>query len=95
MTPKERDEIKLLDKSRGRRIAAGSGTQPNEVNRLVKQFDSVQKMTQQMSGLGMKGKMAAARDLGRGMGGMQGLSTKGSTKTKSIKSGFKPRKKRR
>ena len=95
MTPVERDEIKLLDKSRSRRIAAGSGTQPNEVNRLVKQFDAVQKMTQQMSGLGMKGKMAAARDMGRGIGGMGGMPTKGSTRTQSVKSGYKQRKKRR
>ncbi|MEE2895086.1 MAG: signal recognition particle protein [Planctomycetota bacterium] len=93
MTPRERDEIKLLDKSRARRIAAGSGTQPNEVNRLTKQFDAVQKMTQQMSGLGMKGRMAAARQLGAG--GMPGMSTKGSTKTRSVKSGYKQRKKRR
>ena len=61
MTPAERDEVKVLDKSRNRRIAAGSGTQPHEVNRLVKQFDAVQKMTQQMAGMGMKGRMAAAR----------------------------------
>ncbi len=95
MTPREREEIKLLDKSRSRRIASGSGTQPNEVNRLVKQFDSVQKMTQQMSGMGMKDRMAAARGMTGGMGGMPGLPGKGSTRTRSVKSGYKQRKKRR
>ena len=100
MTPRERDDIKTLDKSRNRRVAKGSGTSPNEVNRLVKQFDSVQKMTQQMSGVG--GKVKAAREMakigmpGMGGGGIPGLgSGKGSTKTSSVKSGFKQRKKKR
>ena len=77
-----------------------AGTSPNEVNRLVKQFDSVQKMTQQMSGVG--GKVKAAREMakigmpGMGGGGIPGLgSGKGSTKTSSVKSGFKQRKKKR
>lgn len=99
MTPAERDEVKVLDKSRNRRIAAGSGTQPHEVNRLVKQFDAVQKMTQQVAGMGMKGRLAAARQMSGagmpGMGGMPGLSGKGSTRTQSVKSGYKARKKRR
>jgi signal recognition particle subunit SRP54 len=100
MTAAEREEIKLLDKSRGRRIARGSGSQPSEVNRLVKQFESVQKMTQQMAGMGMKGRMAAAREMGRaggmgGAGGIPGLGGRGSTRTQSVKSGYKQRKKRR
>ena len=100
MTPHERRDVKSLDKSRNRRIAKGSGTQPHEVNRLVKQFETMQKMTKQMAGLGMKGKLGAAKEMARGGGmpglpGMPGLSTKGSTKTKSVKSGFKQRKKRR
>ena len=100
MTAAEREEIKLLDKSRGRRIAKGSGSQPSEVNRLVKQFESVQKMTQQMAGMGMKGRMAAAREMGRaggmgGAGGIPGLGSRGSTRTQSVKSGYKQRKKRR
>lgn len=98
MTPGEREDVKLLGKNRNRRIARGSGTQPNEVNRLVKQFEMVQKMTQQVSGMGMKGKIGAAREMARGgglpgMGGMPGLGTKGTTKTQSLKTGYKQRKK--
>ena len=98
MTPDEREDVKLLSKSRNRRIARGSGTQPNEVNRLVKQFEMMQKMTQQVSGMGMKGKIGAAREMARGggmpgMGGMPGLGTKGTTKTQSVKTGYKQRKK--
>ena len=97
MTPHERENVKSLDKSRNRRIAKGSGTNPNEVGRLVKQFDAVQKMTQQMSGVG--GKIKAARQLAQGgMGGMgmPGLGEgKGSTKTTSVKSGYKQRKRKR
>ncbi len=99
MTPGERDDVKTLDKSRARRVAKGSGTQPNEVNRLVKQFEAVQKMTQQVAGMGMKGRLAAARQMTGGgmpgMGGFPGLGGKGSTRTQSIKSGYKQRKKRR
>jgi signal recognition particle subunit SRP54 len=102
MTPAERDDVKVLDKSRARRVAKGSGTQPNEVNRLVKQFETVQKMTQQVAGMGMKGRIAAAKQMAGGgmpgmggMGGFPGLGSKGSTRTQSVKSGYKQRKKRR
>ena len=54
-------------------------------------------MTKQMAGMGMKGKLGAAKDMARagGMPGLPGMSTKGSTRTRSVKSGFKQRKKRR
>ncbi|MDX1621398.1 MAG: signal recognition particle protein [Nitriliruptorales bacterium] len=58
MTPEERRDIRLLTKrgaSRRRRIAAGSGTSVQEVNRLIKQFQEAQKMMQsvsKMAGLG-------------------------------------------
>ena len=98
MTATEREDVKLLGKSRNRRIARGSGTQPNEVGRLVKQFEMVQKMTQQVSGMGMKGKLNAAREMTGGggmpgMGGLPGLGGKGSTKTIGVKQGYKQRKK--
>ncbi|MEG0765537.1 MAG: signal recognition particle protein, partial [Pseudoflavonifractor sp.] len=61
MTPKERDNPELLNNSRKKRIAAGSGTQVVDINRLLKQFDMMQQMTRQMTGGKMKkmgGKMA-------------------------------------
>ena len=50
MTPAEREDPKLLNSSRKKRIAAGSGTQVVDVNRLLKQFDLLQAMTKQFSG---------------------------------------------
>lgn len=55
MTPKERSTPELLNTSRKRRIAAGSGRSLDEVNRLIKQFDQMRKMMKMMSG--SKGKM--------------------------------------
>ncbi|EEF78389.1 signal recognition particle protein [Methylophaga thiooxydans] len=63
MTPKERRKPDLIKGSRKKRIAAGSGTQIQDVNRLLKQFTQMQKMMKKM---GSKGGMAK---LMRGMGG--------------------------
>jgi len=49
MTPAEREDPKLLNSSRKKRIAAGSGTQVVDINRLLKQFDMLQAMTKQFS----------------------------------------------
>ena len=48
MTPKERRKPDILNGSRKRRIATGSGTQVQDVNRLLKQFDQIQRMMKQM-----------------------------------------------
>ena len=57
MTPEERENPSLLNNSRKKRIAAGSGTQVVDVNRLLKQFELMQQMTKQMTGGRMR-KMA-------------------------------------
>jgi signal recognition particle subunit SRP54 len=57
MTAKERRNVKLLNASRRRRIAAGSGTTVQDVNRLVKQFEDMGRMMKQMGKLGQKGMM--------------------------------------
>jgi len=101
MTAAERKDLKLFNKSRVRRIAAGSGTTPNEVNRLTTQFEAVQKMTASLASGGMAGRIKAARDMAKsggmpglgGMAGLPGLGAKGSSATQSIKSKFKQRKK--
>lgn len=58
MTVKEREKPDIINPSRKRRIAAGSGTSVEEVNRLLKQFDQTNKMMKQLSGnmLGRKAK---------------------------------------
>ena len=58
MTPDERrNPSKVVDQSRRRRIAAGAGVEPHEVNELVKQFDGMADMMKQMSGMGMRDRM--------------------------------------
>ena len=58
MTPYERHNPQVLNQSRRLRIAKGSGTDINEVNRLVKQFDQMRKMMKMMMGGGAKGMMS-------------------------------------
>ncbi len=68
MTPAERRDPSLLNSSRKKRIARGSGTQVVDVNRLLKQFEQMQVMARQMSGRNMKKLM---RGKGKGLfGGM-------------------------
>jgi signal recognition particle subunit SRP54 len=55
MTPVERRDPTVLNGSRRRRIAAGSGTSLPDVNRLVKQFGEMQKLMKQLSGGGRRG----------------------------------------
>lgn len=50
MTPKERSNPKVIDQSRKKRIAAGSGREIQEVNKLIKQFDQMSKMMKMMQG---------------------------------------------
>ena len=57
MTPKERQHPEILNQSRKMRIAKGSGTSIQEVNRLVKQFDQTRKMMKMMTGSKMKAMM--------------------------------------
>ena len=52
MTPREREDPSILNSSRKRRIARGSGTRVEEINRLLKQFDMMRDMTRRMMGGG-------------------------------------------
>ncbi len=61
MTPAERDNPALLNSSRKKRIARGSGTQVVDVNRLLKQFEQMQALTKQMSGKNMKKLMSGKK----------------------------------
>lgn len=56
MTPKERRQPDLIDASRKKRIANGSGAKVQDVNRLLKQFGETKKLMKQFGGLGQKGK---------------------------------------
>ena len=74
MTRKERQFPAVIKGSRKRRIALGSGTSVQDVNKLLKQFTQMQKMMKKMKGGGMKNMMRGlAGKLPPGMGGMGGL----------------------
>lgn len=57
MTQKERDHAEILNASRKKRIAAGSGTSVEEVNRLLKQYEQMNKIMKQFAGKGKKRRM--------------------------------------
>jgi signal recognition particle subunit SRP54 len=71
MTSKERRHPALLNGSRRARIARGSGTTPADVNRLLKQYQQMEKMMSKLSKGGMKGLMRGMQGMmaGRGPGG--------------------------
>ncbi len=71
MTPHERRFPDVINHSRKRRIAAGSGTEVTDVNRLLKQHKQMQKM---MKKFGRKGGM---RNMAQGLQGLQGLQPQG------------------
>jgi signal recognition particle subunit SRP54 len=75
MTPGERTRPDVIKGGRKRRIAAGSGTQIQDVNRLLKQFTQMQKMMKKMSGGGMKKMMRNMKGMmpPGGPGGMGGM----------------------
>ena len=73
MTPKERNEPSLLNPSRKKRLAVGSGLSEVQVNKILKQFKSASKMAKQLSTKGgMKGLTSMMSQM-KGPGGMQGL----------------------
>ena len=73
MTPKERENPSVLNSSRKKRIAAGSGTSVVDVNRLLKQFSAMQSMMKQLSGKSMKKLQRKMGGAGGGFGGLGGL----------------------
>jgi signal recognition particle subunit SRP54 len=73
MTKKERRHPNLLNGSRRARVARGSGTQPADVNRVLKQYMQMEKMMSKLGKGGGKGLMRQMRGAMKGMGGMGGL----------------------
>jgi signal recognition particle subunit SRP54 len=64
MTPKERENPGVLNASRKRRIASGSGRSIQEINRLLKQFEEMKKMMKQFSDMGKSGKRRGKQGFG-------------------------------
>jgi signal recognition particle subunit SRP54 len=105
MTPGERRKPESIDMPRRKRIARGSGTDPNEVGQLGKQFITVSKLAKQMSSLSAMGRVKAVKELGEGgmesmlpgIGGLPNFGGLGGRRGKpsSAGSGFKTRFKKR
>lgn len=75
MTPGERDNPSIINGSRRKRIAAGSGTSVEEINRLLKQFLEMKNMMSKISKMGLGGMMKGMGGLGGKLGGgMSGLA---------------------
>ncbi|MEX2185829.1 MAG: signal recognition particle protein [Pirellulales bacterium] len=83
MTPEERrNPTRVIDQSRRRRIAAGAGVQPNEINDLVKQFDGMASMMKQMAGKGMRERMQMVKQIQQGaLANPAGMLTKAKVGT--------------
>lgn len=73
MTPKERDNPSIINFSRKKRIAAGCGLKIEDVNRLLKQFEMMQKMTRQFNNMSKKGRKKG----GMGFPGLGNLGKRG------------------
>ena len=94
MTMDERKKPEVIKHARKQRIARGSGTDPNQVGKLTKQFGMMSKMMKAMGGMGAGSKAAMAQQLagGGGMGGLGGFGGFGKGGTKAKRSGVKKRK---
>ena len=104
MTPQERKDVSIFNHSRRKRVAKGSGVKVEEVNQLVKQFETVSRVTKQMAGLGVMGRVKAMKEMRSlaGAGGMPGMPSlgglpgfgggKGSTRVEVPKGRFKKKK---
>jgi signal recognition particle subunit SRP54 len=93
MTTGEREDIEVLDQSRRRRISRGSGTDVQDVSRLVKGFNMVAQMSQQMSGMGMMSRMKAMAGLGSPEM-LAALSGGRGTKAPKLAGGGRPKRKK-
>jgi signal recognition particle subunit SRP54 len=63
MTKDERRNPSKIDRSRRNRIARGSGTEPSDVHQLIKQFQGMSGMMQQMSKMGLRDRLRAVKEL--------------------------------
>lgn len=96
MTPRERENPKMIDASRRRRIARGAGVDPADVSGLVKQFEPMRDMMKMMSGKGIMNRLKMLPQMSKAMmsGGMPKLKSK-TTATKRVLSKKDKRRRRK
>ena len=97
MTKAEKTTPKMVDGSRRRRIARGSGTEPQDVSGLIKSFDMAAGMMKQMASMGMRDRMNFAKQMGSMdlFGGGAKFKTKSRSKRLTKKQRLKKKGKRR
>jgi signal recognition particle subunit SRP54 len=89
MTKKEKTHPSLIDFSRRKRIAKGSGTKPDEVAQIIKQFQSISELSRTMATMSAADKIRAVKGMSSGadglnallpgLSGMPGVRSKGTT----------------
>ncbi len=82
MTPFERKHPDKIDRNRRNRIAKGCGQDPSDINNMLKQFNSMASMMKNMSGMGVKDRMKAMKEMTQD-GGPMGAGSKGREKQRS------------
>jgi len=93
MTPGEREDPSIIEAQRRRRIARGSGAQPQDVSGMVKSFNMASGMMKQMAGMGMRDRMKFAQQMGQV--GMMGGTPKFKVKQRSKRLTKKQRERRK
>ena len=81
MTPKEREDPTVIEANRRRRIARGSGTEPEDVSGMVKSFQMTAGMMKQMAGMGARDRMKFAQQMGQA--GAMGMTPRFKVKQRS------------
>jgi len=81
MTPAEREDPSVVEAQRRRRIARGSGAQPQDVSGMIKSFNMASGMMKQMAGMGTRDRMKFAQQMGQV--GMMGGTPKFKVKQRS------------
>lgn len=94
MTPRERDNPSIIEASRRRRIARGSGTEPQDVSGMIKSFGMASNMMKQMAGMGMQDRMRFAKQMGE-MGSMGMTPAKVKKRSKRLSKKQRAKRKRK
>lgn len=82
MTPHERANPDVINISRRRRIAAGAGVEPHEINKLIKQFEDMRPLMKQMASMSMMDRMKKLMGLGQGGAFANGMGLKQKERSK-------------
>jgi signal recognition particle subunit SRP54 len=93
MTPREREDPGIVEASRRRRIARGSGTEPQDVSGMIKSFNMASGVMKQMAGMPMRDRMRFAQQMGQV--GLSGQMPKFKAKQRSKRLSAKQRAKRK